>query len=189
MDPPPGPARLSAAQRPPTSFIGRDDDVSGVLKKLAAARLVTLTGPGGVGKTRLAAEAAARLTASAWFAELAPVSEPSKVPHAVLDALGLRERVIARHSTDVGPADPVDRLCGALASRDVVLILDNCEHVVDAAAVLSGRVLADCPDVRIMATSREPLRIDGETLWPVSPLPVPPPPPSAPAASPAPPVT
>src|SRR6516162_6382237 len=172
--PPPGPPRLSAGQRPPTTFIGRDDDVSGVLKKLAEERLVTLTGPGGVGKTRLAAEVAARLAAPAWFAELAPVSEPSEVPLVVLDALGLGERVLARRGTDAGPAAPVDRLCAALAGRDVVLILDNCEHVIEAAAWLSGRLLADCPRVRVMATSREPLRIAGETLWPVSPLPVPP---------------
>ena len=171
---PPGPPRLSAGQRPPTTFIGRDDDVSGVLKKLAEERLVTLTGPGGVGKTRLAAEVAARLAAPAWFAELAPVSESSEVPLVVLDALGLGERVLARRGTDAGPAAPVDRLCAALAGRDVVLILDNCEHVIEAAAWLSGRLLADCPRVRVMATSREPLRIAGETLWPVSPLPVPP---------------
>ena len=81
----------------------------------------------------------------------------------------------------------MDRLCGALAGRDAVLILDNCEHVVEAAAVLSGRVLADCPRVRILATSREPLRIDGETLWPVAPLPVPPPP--SPSASTTPPAS
>jgi predicted ATPase/DNA-binding SARP family transcriptional activator len=175
------PARLSAGQRPPTSFIGRDDDVSGVLKKLAEERLVTLTGPGGVGKTRLAAEAAARLAAPAWFAELAPVSEPSEVPYAVLDALGLRERMIARHNAESGQTDPVDRLCDALADRDVVLILDNCEHVIEAAARLAGRVLADCARARIMATSREPLRIGGETLWPVAPLPVPSLPPPTPA--------
>ncbi len=171
--PVPGPARPSAGQRPPTTFIGRDDDVSGVLKKLAEERLVTLIGPGGVGKTRLAAETAARLPAPAWFAELAPVSDPSDVPHAVLDALGLGERVIARRGAEAGSGDPVDRLCDALAARDVILVLDNCEHVVDVAARLSGRLLADCPRVRIMATSREPLRIDGETLWPVTPLAVP----------------
>ena len=167
-------ARLSRMASPPTSFIGRDDDVAGVLKKLAEERLVTLTGPGGVGKTRLAAEAAARLGAAAWFTELAPVSEPAEVPYAVLDALGLRERVLARHSAEPGPQDPVDRLCGALEGRDVVLIFDNCEHVVEAAARLAGRLLADCPKARILTTSREPLRINGETLWPVSPLPVPP---------------
>jgi len=92
----------------------------------------------------------------------------------VLDALGLGERVLARHGADAGLAAPVDRLCAALAGRDVVLVLDNCEHVIEAAALLSGRLLADCPRVRVMATSREPLRIAGETLWPVSPLPVPP---------------
>ena len=170
----PGGQRLSAAQRPPTSFIGRDDDVAGVLKKLAEERLVTLTGPGGVGKTRLATEVASRLAAPAWLAELAPVSDPSEVPYAVLDALGLRERVIARHGADQAHADPADRLCAALGDREAVLILDNCEHLIEAAASLADRLLTDCPRTRIIATSREPLRIPGETLWVVAPLPVPP---------------
>ena len=168
------PAALPGAKRPPTSFIGRDDDICGVLKKLAEERLVTLTGPGGVGKTRLAAEAAARLGAPAWFAGLAPVSDPSQVAYAVLDALGMRERAISRRAADPGPADPLDRLCGALAGREAVLVLDNCEQVVEAAAQLVERVLADCERVRILATSREPLRIGGETLWVVSPLAIPP---------------
>ena len=177
-----GGQRPAGGNRPPTSFIGRDDDVSGVLKKLAEERLVTLTGPGGVGKTRLAAEAAARLAGTqaspagpAWFAALAPVSDPSEVPYVVLDAFGLRERVIARHGADaVGHADPVDRLCGALDGREALLILDNCEHVIEAAASLAARLLTDCPRIRVIATSREPLRIPGETLWVVTPLPVPP---------------
>ena len=212
--PPAGPpAPPQGGRRPPTSFIGRDDDVTGVLKKLAEERLVTLTGPGGVGKTRLATEVAARLSGSAaladpetlaepaalaglarlaepaalaglaplagpdapaWFAELAPVSDPSEVPWAVLDALGLRERVIARRAETAGPADPLERLAGALAANEAVLVLDNCEHVIEEAARLAGRLLADCPRVRIVATSREPLRIPGETLWVVTPLPVPP---------------
>jgi predicted ATPase/DNA-binding SARP family transcriptional activator len=164
-------------QRPLTSFVGRDEDVSRVLKNLRAARLVTLTGPGGVGKTRLATEASARLDAAAWFVPLAPVTEPAEVAYAVLGALGIREPVIARRGAESG-AGPLDRLAAALADRDEVLVLDNCEHVIDAAAGLAGHVLAVCPRVRILATSRQPLRIDGETLSPVSPLPVPP----APAA-------
>jgi predicted ATPase/DNA-binding SARP family transcriptional activator len=176
--PSPAPAPTGSAgspagvRRPPTSFVGRDDDVSGVLKRLAAERLVTLTGPGGVGKTRLSAEAAARLGVPAWFAELAPVTDPAEVPYAVLDALGLRERSIARRSPDAA-GDPAGRLCAALGDRDALLILDNCEHVIDAAAGLAARLLADCPAVRILATSREPLQIPGEALHLVGPLAVP----------------
>ena len=95
------------------------------------------------------------------------------MPHAVLDALGLRERSIARRGAD-GAADPLDRLCAALAERDALLILDNCEHVIEPAAILAARLLADCPGVRVLATSREPLRIGGESLYVVAPLPVPP---------------
>jgi predicted ATPase len=90
----------------------------------------------------------------------------------VLTAVGIHERVIARQAADSG--DPVARLTDALASREAVLVLDNCEHVIDVAASLAARILADCPKVTILATSREPLRITGEVLWPVAPLPVPP---------------
>jgi predicted ATPase/DNA-binding SARP family transcriptional activator len=156
-------------RRPPTSFIGRDEDVAGVLKRLGAERLVTLTGPGGVGKTRLATEVATSVTVPAWLAELAPVTDPAEVPYAVLDALGLRERSIAPRGAEMA-GDPVDRLAGALADRDAVLILDNCEHVIDAAASLVARLLNDCPKVKVLATSREPLQIPGETLHVVAPL-------------------
>jgi predicted ATPase/DNA-binding SARP family transcriptional activator len=156
-----------------TSFVGRDTEVTQVLKNLGSARLVTLTGPGGVGKTRLAAEVSGRLAGGAWFVELAPLTDPAEVAYAVLDALGIRERVISRRPGDPG-AGPLDRLAEALTDRDDIVILDNCEHVIDAAAALAGRVLAVCPRVRIVATSRQPLRIDGETLCPVPPLPVPP---------------
>jgi predicted ATPase/DNA-binding SARP family transcriptional activator len=163
-----------------TSFVGRDDDVSGVLKKLAEDRLVTLTGPGGVGKTRLAAEVTARLGGPACFTELAPVADPAAVSRAVLGALGLGSRAIGfAAEAAAAAADPLDRLCDALARREIVLVLDNCEHVVSAAATLAERVLADCPRVRVVATSREPLRISGETLWVLPPLPVPAPAPSA----------
>jgi predicted ATPase/DNA-binding SARP family transcriptional activator len=167
----------SRAQTPLTSFVGRDEDVSRVVKNLRAARLVTLTGPGGVGKTRLATEASTRFDTAAWFVPLAPVTDPAEVAYAVLSALGIREPVIARRAGESG-AGPLDRLAAALADRDEVLILDNCEHVIDATAALAAHVLIACPRMRILATSRQPLRIDGETLSPVSPLPVPP----APAA-------
>jgi predicted ATPase/DNA-binding SARP family transcriptional activator len=172
----PGPLVASRAPNTLTSFVGRDTEVSRVLKNLDSARLVTLTGPGGVGKTRLAAEVSGRLAGGAWLVELAPVTDPADVAYAVLATLGIRERVIARRAGDPG-AGPLDRLAGALADRDDVVILDNCEHVIEAAAALAGRVLAACPRVRIVATSRQPLRIDGETLCPVPPLSVPPPPP------------
>jgi predicted ATPase/DNA-binding SARP family transcriptional activator len=165
----PGPV----APSPVTSFVGRDTEIAEVLKALAAGRLVTLTGPGGVGKTRLAAELTRRLAAPAWFAELAPASRAEDVAYAVLGTLGIREPVISRRTAEPG-TDPLDRLAAALEDRGDVLVLDNCEHVIDAAATLVGRLLAACPRLRILATSREPLRIDGEVLFPVAPLPVPP---------------
>jgi predicted ATPase/DNA-binding SARP family transcriptional activator len=163
------PERSPRLRRPPTSFVGRDDDVAAVLKRLGAGRLVTLTGPGGVGKTRLATETSAALSVPVWLAELAPVTNPAEVPFAVIDALRLRERSIAPHAADRA-GDPVDRLCAAVADRDAVLILDNCEHVIDAAAALAARLIEDSPRIRILATSREPLQIPGETLHVVAPL-------------------
>jgi predicted ATPase/DNA-binding SARP family transcriptional activator len=170
--------RAAIVRKPLTSFVGRDEDVARVRKMLGEGRLVTLTGPGGAGKTRLAVETTGRLAAArpVWFVELAPVTEPSEVPYAVLDALGIREApVLTRAGAgQATPADPAKRLVTALGERPALLILDNCEHVIEAAAALADEVLAGCPSVRVLATSREPLRIAGEALWPVPPLPVPP---------------
>jgi predicted ATPase/DNA-binding SARP family transcriptional activator len=162
---------------PPTSFVGRDDEMSRLLKLLnESARLVTLTGPGGVGKTRLASEAAGQMDVRVYFVALAPVTDPAEVPYAVLDALGVRGPVIGRRAGESSTLpDPVDRLATALAGRDDVLILDNCEHVIDTAATVAARILSDCPRIRIVVTSREPLRIDGEHLCLVPPLAFPPP--------------
>jgi predicted ATPase len=154
-----------------TSFVGRDEELTQLRKLLGSGRLITLTGPGGVGKTRLAAEIAGRLDGPAWFVPLAPVSDPDEVPYTVLDVLGIRGPVIRVGAEPI--ADPLDRLSRTLAERDDVLILDNCEHVVEAAADLAARLLSSCPRLRIVATSREPLRTDGENLLPVPPLPFP----------------
>jgi predicted ATPase/DNA-binding SARP family transcriptional activator len=170
-----------------TSFVGRDAELRQVAELLDAHRLITLTGPGGAGKTRLAVEAArAELGAmpdGVWLVELAPVTDPADVTSTVLSTLGLREQTLlnARRPTALWSADPPDeeadalgRLLAALARQRTLLVLDNCEHLVAAAALLADRVLAACPQVRIMATSREPLNITGEALWTVGPLTLPP---------------
>jgi predicted ATPase/DNA-binding SARP family transcriptional activator len=159
-----------------TSFIGREEEIDRVAKLLKKNRLVTLTGPGGAGKTRLAVESADRLTeripGGVWLAELAPVGDAAEVPQALLAALGLRERALMGNMRATAPAvaDPVGRLVAALAGERLLIVLDNCEHLIDACARLADRLLADCPGVRILATSREALGITGETLWPVPPL-------------------
>jgi predicted ATPase/DNA-binding SARP family transcriptional activator len=166
-----------------TSFVGRDAELTRVAGLLGAHRLLTLTGPGGAGKTRLAVEAArAELPATTdgvWLVELAPVSDPAEVPSAALASLGLREQALLYSRGPAGTpaddqADALGRLLTALAGRRALLVLDNCEHLVAAAARLAGRVLAACPQVRILATSREPLGITGEALWTVGPLTLPP---------------
>jgi predicted ATPase/DNA-binding SARP family transcriptional activator len=172
---PPRPAvlRPPVVRKPRASFVGREADLRGVREQLGEHRLVTLTGPGGIGKTRLAAEVAGALEGTpVHTVELARVTSGTDVPFAVLDAVSGRERSIARRTPDpAARLDPLDRLGATLADRDAVIILDNCEHLVDATAEVADRMLAECPRVRILATSREPLRITGEALWPVAPLP------------------
>ncbi|HEU5334287.1 MAG TPA: BTAD domain-containing putative transcriptional regulator [Actinocrinis sp.] len=164
-----------------TSFVGRTEEVTRIEKLLDASRLATLVGPGGAGKTRLACEAAARLLAQspdsgltadgAWLAELAPVTDPAEVPQAVLAALGPREtRVMSRDQQAPPARDTLTRLTDILSDKDLVLVLDNCEHVIDAAARLADHLLGHCPGLRIIATSREPLVIPGENIYPVQPL-------------------
>ncbi|MFE1349406.1 ATP-binding protein [Streptomyces sp. NPDC058757] len=159
------PARL-------TSFIGREEELSSLSAELASARLVTLLGPGGVGKTRLALEAAEAYDGEGIvrLAELAAVREESEVPGAVLTALGARETML-RGSDGLLGGDPLSRLVEHCAGRRMLLLLDNCEHVVGAAARLAEAVLARCPGVRVLATSREPLGVPGERLRPLGPLP------------------
>jgi predicted ATPase/DNA-binding SARP family transcriptional activator len=165
-----------------TSFVGRDKELATVTTMVGDARLVTLTGPGGSGKTRLATEAGRELVdrqpGGVWFVELAPVGDGADVPQAVLSALGLRAQPVVVTSPGRGrpePAEaPIDRLAAALSTRSVLLVLDNCEHLIGAAAAVVDRLLGDCPGLRVLATSREPLGITGETLWPVDPLALPP---------------
>jgi DNA-binding SARP family transcriptional activator len=170
------PARRLPAQL--TSFVGRAEEVRRVGKLLGEARLVTLTGPGGAGKSRLAIEAAGREAGDVGFVDLALVGEGTDVPLAMLGALGLRDAALlsppAPGQRDP-PPDIIGRLVAALADRRMLLVLDNCEHVVEAAAGLAHRLLSACPMLRVLATSREPLGITGETLWPVPPLALPPP--------------
>ncbi|MES5825082.1 BTAD domain-containing putative transcriptional regulator [Streptomyces sp. RG80] len=166
-----------------TSFVGRETDIEAIRGDLATARLVTLLGPGGAGKTRLSQEAAEAVRPGArdgvWLAELAPVDDPEGVPEAVLTAVGARETVLygagaeAMRAANDRHADPVERLAEHCGKRRMLLILDNCEHVVDASARLVEELLARCPQLTVLATSREPLGVPGELLRPVEPLPEP----------------
>jgi len=153
-----------------TSFVGRDDELKRVGELLDQARLVTLTGPGGTGKTRLAIETATRspVPGETCFVEFAPLSDPADVPQATLAALGLRDITMPMPGQEPASASPVERLITALAERPMLLVFDNCEHVVDAAARLVDVLLAACPSLRVLATSREPLAITGEMLLPMS---------------------
>ncbi|ODU04476.1 MAG: hypothetical protein ABT15_16540 [Pseudonocardia sp. SCN 73-27] len=150
-----------------TSFVGRDADVGRVRRLLGTARLVTLLGPGGAGKTRLAREIVEG-RAEAPIAELAPLTGSEQLPGTVLTAVG--EPELMMRNPDDGPPDVTGRLLAALGDRDVVLVLDNCEHLVDDVAALTQRMLEAAPRLRILATSREPLAVPGEVLHPVEPL-------------------
>ena len=151
-----------------TSFIGRAGAMGEVAGLLEECRLVTVTGPGGSGKTRLAAEVARRVAGrfadGAWLAELAPVGDPAQVASVVAVALGVREQ----------PGEPAAQAAARmLARRQLLLMLDNCEHVIGAAAELCAGLLAACDDLKILATSREPLAVAGETRYRLSPLALP----------------
>ncbi|MDX3100005.1 BTAD domain-containing putative transcriptional regulator, partial [Nonomuraea angiospora] len=160
-------------------LVGREEELAR-LTALGGVRLVTLVGPGGIGKTRLAIEAATHLlhpgpaataehpetpAREACFVDLSLVEGTGQVAGAVLAALGLRDSALR------GLPDPTERLLAALAEQDLLLVLDNCEHVLAEVATLARRLLAAAPDLMIMATSREPLGITGEHLVPLAPLP------------------
>ncbi|AYF26009.1 hypothetical protein CSH63_00730 [Micromonospora tulbaghiae] len=172
----PAPARRGNLRSALTTFVGRDEDLARLTGLLAANRLVTLLGPGGAGKTRLASVAASRLAdgvpGGAWLVELAPITDPADVPRAVLDTLGRRDRTLE----PVRPParDTLGRLVETIATDETLIVLDNCEHVVEAAARLAEELLGHCPGLRVLATSREPLGIVGEVLEPVPPLRLPP---------------
>ncbi len=150
-----------------TSFIGRDDDVAMARKLLGGTRVLTLTGVGGVGKTRLSrrvgAVARRAFPDGVWLVELAHVSDPDLVASTVARELGVRDDTTA----------PPAALTAHLAEADLLLILDNCEHVIGACAALADRLVPATTGLRILATSREPLGVPGEQILPVAPLPVP----------------
>ena len=151
-----------------TSFIGRAGPVREVAGLLAEYRLVTVTGPGGAGKTRLAGQVARRVADrfadGAWLVELAPVRDPAQVAAVLAAALGVREQ----------PGVPVaEAVARVLARQQLLLMLDNCEHVIGAAAELCAGLLAACDDVRVLATSREPLAVAGEARYRLGPLTLP----------------
>ncbi|MFE6401411.1 AfsR/SARP family transcriptional regulator [Streptomyces alboflavus] len=177
----PAPGNLRARL---TSFVGRTGDIDAIRDDLSRARLVTLTGPGGAGKTRLSQEAAEAVgdisVDGVWLVELAPVDDPDDVPEAVLTALGARETVLRgagaeelRAAAERHADDPMVRLAEHCGPLRMLLVLDNCEHVIDAAARLAERLLAECPGLTVLATSREPLGVPGELVRPVEPLPEP----------------
>ena len=168
---------------PLTSFVGRSDDVAELGRLLAeGTRLVTMVGPGGAGKTRLATETARTLLEHSgdgiWFVELAPLGDTADVAPAMLSALGASEYVDSLRAT-LRPNLPTaraaaDRLVEVIADRRVLLVLDNCEHLIHEVAALVDSLLAVCLRLRVLTTSREPLSIPGEHLHQVGPLELPP---------------
>ncbi|GAB3149825.1 AfsR/SARP family transcriptional regulator [Microbispora hainanensis] len=223
--------RAGRVWAPPTTFVGREEEVTRLTALLRNSRLVTVVGPGGAGKTRLAVETALRVAPAgpaehrygygtggsaesgrgeghcgevgcgevgrgeghcsegacsegacgggacgegAWLAELAPLTDPADVVRSVLETLGVAAEPRVGGDWRHDPPDPAERLVAALSGRELLLILDNCEHVIDAAAGLAELALRRCPGVRVLATSREPLGVPGETLAPIPPLGLPP---------------
>ena len=163
------PAGWGDLPRPPTSFVGRAEELRAVGAMLAGGRVVTLHGPAGAGKTRLSLEVAAvqaaRFPDGGHFADLAGLHEPELVGGAVASAAGVRERP----GQEALPA-----LTRSLSSRRALLILDNCEHLLAACGEVAAALTAACPEVAILATSREPLGLPSETVFPVPPMGIPP---------------
>jgi predicted ATPase/DNA-binding SARP family transcriptional activator len=176
LAPVPAPATSAARPRtnlpaPVTSLIGRDESVARVRKLLDGARLVTLTGPGGVGKTRLALETAGQMSFAdgVWLVELA--GQTLDIAEVVAAVLGIRDDTATGSRPGVAPASLGERLANALGGQELLLVLDNCEHVIDAVAELAELLLQRVPGLHILATSQEALAITGEYLEVVPPLP------------------
>ncbi|HEX2680748.1 MAG TPA: NB-ARC domain-containing protein, partial [Candidatus Dormibacteraeota bacterium] len=152
-----------------TSFIGRRSELAEIRKKLASARLVSIVGPGGVGKTRLALRAATDLargfTGGAWWLDLAEIQDPAVVHNAALAALDLRDQSMT---------EPAAVLLAHAKRMELLLVVDNCEHLLETTARLVAGLMEVAPGVRVIATSREPLSVPGEHVVPVPPLELPP---------------
>jgi predicted ATPase/DNA-binding SARP family transcriptional activator len=167
LGPPAAPVSRHRLPVLPDSFVGRDEDVAGVRKLIEGHRLVTLTGPGGCGKTRLAVEVTAEMAAAggreAFFVDAGPLADASLIPDRLVSAMGIRP----------APGQPaVDALGHAVAGQDLIVVLDNLEHLPGAAAVVT-ELLRSGPGLRLLATSRTPLHSRGEYRYPVAPLAVP----------------
>ena len=151
-----------------TPFVGREDDIEGVRRALAMSRLVTLTGAGGVGKTRLALQVGAALVDDfadgAWLVDLSPLADPALLATTVADVIGVRER---------SDRPMADTLRDHLRPRALLIVLDNCEHLIEACATLVQELLAACARISVLATSRETLNLPGETTWRLRSLTVP----------------
>ena len=177
-DPPAERLRHSNLRSFLTSFIGRGDEVRRVSGMLERGRLATIVGPGGAGKTRLATESARRCEShfpdGVWLVELAPVSDAATISQATLGALGLLDTRSVDRRVDRHPRDTTEQLLDSLQAAHCLLIMDNCEHLVGGVASLVDQILADCPGVRVLTTSREPLGIVGESLCVLPPLGLPP---------------
>ena len=161
--------RLAVLPTPLTSFVGRRAEQRVLAAATAATRLVTIVGPAGVGKTRLALVMADAVAAERelWFVELAAVSDPRSVPAAVADALGARDLTSGEHGSAGAPAA---RIIERLGDRELLVVLDNCEHVLGAVADLVGQLLSSCRRLSIVATSRQPLGVPGEHQVPLEPM-------------------
>lgn len=171
-------ARRSNLRAAVSSFIGRGDEVDRVTRQIEQSRLATIVGPGGAGKTRLATEAGTRETAAfhdgVWLVELAPVTDGSTIAQAALASLGARDARMLARGMDSGASSATDRVLDTLAEADALLIVDNCEHLITDAAAFVELLLARCPRLRVLATSREPLGIAGESVLVIPPLGLPP---------------